>query len=61
MFIDSNHSGNKSTRRSRTMFMIYMYMTLINCYSKKQSTKETLVFGTEFVSMKVGVETLKAI
>ena len=34
MFIDSNHAGNKQTRRSRTGFMIYMNMSLINWYSK---------------------------
>ena len=30
MFIDSNHAGNKQTRRYRTGFMIYMNMSLIN-------------------------------
>ena len=50
MFIDSHHASNK-----------YMNMSLINWYSKKQSTLETSVFGAEFVAMKVGVETLHAI
>ena len=61
MFIDSNYSGNKQTRRSRTGFMIHMNMSLINWYSKKQSTIETSVFGTEFVAMNISVETLYAI
>ena len=55
MFVDSDHAGDKQTKRSRTRFVIYMNM------SKKQSTTETLVFGTEFVAMKVGVEILHAI
>ena len=61
MFIGSNHVGNKQTRRSRTGFMIYMNMSLINWYSKRQSTIETLVLGAEFVDMKVRIETLWAI
>ena len=61
MFIDSNHAGNKQARMLRTRFMINMNMSLINWYSKKQSTIETTVFGTGFAAMKVGVETLHAI
>ena len=61
MLIDSNHAGNKWTRRYRTMFMIYMNMSFINWYSKKQSTIETSVLGMEFVVMKVRIEALWAI
>ena len=53
MLADSNHADNKWTRRSRTRFMVYMNISLINWYSIKQSTIETLVFGVEFVAMKV--------
>ena len=35
-----------------------IYEHVINWYSKKQSTIETSVFGTEFVAMKDGVDTL---
>ena len=45
MFVDSNHAGNKQTRRSRTRFMFYMNMSLVNCYSNKQSTIETSVLA----------------
>ena len=38
-----------------------MNMSLIDWYSKKQSTKETSVFGTEFVAKKIRVDTLYAI
>ena len=46
--------------QSRTRFVIHMNMSLVNWYSKKQSTIETSVFKAEFVVMKVGVETLHA-
>ena len=52
MFIDSNHAGIKGTRRSRTGFMIYIKMSLINLYFKKQSTIKTSVFGAAFVASK---------
>ena len=58
MFIDSNHAGDKWTRLSRTGLMIYMIMAIINWYSERHSTIETSEFGTEFVAMKDGIETL---
>ena len=61
LFVDSDHAGDKATRRSRTGFMIFMNMALINFISKKQATIESAVFGAEFVAMKHGVETLRGI
>ena len=61
MFVDSDHAGEKRTRRSRTGFLIYLNMAPIAWYSKRQSTIETSVFGAEFVAMKVGMETLRGI
>ena len=61
IFIDSNHAGNKQTRRLRSRFRIYMNILLTKWYSKEQSIIETSVFGAEFVTMKVRVETLYAI
>ena len=58
MIVDSNRAGDKQPRRSGIGFMIDMSMSLINWYSKRQFTIETSVFGTEFVAMKVEVETL---
>ena len=58
IMVDSDHAGDKSTRRSRTVFVIFMNMSLINWLSKRQPTVETAVFGAEFVAMKHGVETL---
>jgi hypothetical protein len=61
MFVDSDHAGDKETRRSRTGFIIYLNMAPITWFSKKQSTIETSVFGAEFVAMKQGMETLRGI
>ena len=57
MFVDSDHAGEKSDRRSRTGFMIFMNMEMINWHTKKQDTVE----GAEFVDMKQGAEALRGI
>jgi hypothetical protein len=61
MFVDSAHAGEKRTRQSRTGFLIYVNMALIDWVSKKQPTIETSVFGAEFVAMKHGIEKLRGL
>ena len=61
MMVDSDHAGDKMTRRSRTGFLIFCNLAPIIWISKKQSTIETSVFGAEFVAMKHGVETLRGL
>ncbi|KAI2510101.1 Reverse transcriptase (RNA-dependent DNA polymerase) [Fragilaria crotonensis] len=61
LFVDSDHAGDQRTRRSRTGFLIYLNMSPIVWYSKKQATIETSVFGAEFVAMKHGMETLRGL
>eukprot|EP00804_Cyclotella_cryptica_P004574 CCRYP_006921-RA/>CCRYP_006921-RA protein AED:0.18 eAED:0.18 QI:0/-1/0/1/-1/0/1/0/109 len=58
MFVDSNHAGEKVSRRSRTGFVIFLNYGMIDWLSKKQSTVETSVFGMEFCAMKHGIEKL---
>ena len=38
MFVDSDHAGDKSDCRSRTGFMIFMNMAMINWHTKNQAT-----------------------
>ena len=61
MFVDADHAGDKLTRRSRTGFLIYMNMAPIVWFSKKQSTIETSAFGSEFIAMKQGMESLRGL
>eukprot|EP00804_Cyclotella_cryptica_P013947 CCRYP_002465-RA/>CCRYP_002465-RA protein AED:0.03 eAED:0.04 QI:0/0/0/0.83/0.6/0.5/6/0/916 len=61
MFVDSNHAGDKVSRRSRTGFVIFLNYCMIDWLSKKQSMVETSVFGTEFCAMKHGIENLRDI
>ena len=61
MWVDSDHAGDKITRRSRTGYFIFLNTALINWLGKKQATIEGSVFGAEFVAMKTGVEALRGI
>ena len=58
---DSDHAGEKLTRRSRSGHFIFINTALIQWLSKRQPTIETSVFGAEFVSMKILMETLRGI
>jgi hypothetical protein len=55
-FIDSDHAGDKVTRRSRTGILVFLNRAPIVWISKKQNSIETSSFGSEFTAMKQGVE-----
>ena len=61
MYVDADHAGDKRVRRSRTGFFIYVNSALVKWLSRKQATIETSVFGSEFVAMKQGVETIRGL
>jgi hypothetical protein len=61
MMVDSDHAGEKRTRRSRTGFIIFCNLAPIIWLSKQQATIETSVFGAEFVAMKHGIKTLRGL
>ena len=61
MYVDSNHADKKRTRRLRTGFFVFINSALIQWLSNTQATIETLVFGTEFVAMKLGMELLRGL
>ena len=60
-FIDSDHAGNKVTRRSRTGVLVFLNRAPIIWYSKKQGSIETSSFGSEFSAMKTGVEIIEGL
>jgi hypothetical protein len=58
LFVDSDHAGEKFTRRSRTGFVVsYLNMSRVVWFSKRHPTVESSVFGAEVVAMKNGIET----
>jgi hypothetical protein len=61
MYADSNHAGEKRTRRLCTGFFVFINSALVQWLSKKQARIETSVFGAEFVAMKLGMESLRGL
>jgi hypothetical protein len=61
LFVDSDHAGKQFTRRSMTGFVIYLNMSPIFCFSKRQPTVESSVFGAEFVVMNNGIDTCRGL
>ena len=55
-FVDSDHAGDISTRRSRTGYAIFLNSSPIYWFSKKQTGVETSSFGSEFMAMKLACE-----
>ena len=60
-FVDSDHAGNKVTRRSHTGLIIYINMAPIVWLSKKQNTVEASTFGSEFIAMRAAVEQIDSL
>jgi hypothetical protein len=61
LFVDSDHAGEKFTRRSRIGIFIYLNMAPIVWFSKRQPTVESSVFGAEFFAMKNCIETCRGL
>ena len=55
-FIDANHAGNQSDRRSQTGVLIFINKAPIHWFSKRQPTVEASTFGAEFCAMKTAIE-----
>ena len=55
-FVDSDHAGDRITRRSQTGIIIYCNSAPIIWYSKRQSTVESSTFGAEFVALRIATE-----
>jgi len=61
LYVDSDHAGEKRTRRLCMGFFVFMNTALVQWFSKQQATIETSVFGAEFVAMKIGMESLRGL
>ena len=60
-FVDADHAGELTTRRSQTGILIYGNMAPLIWFSKRQNTVEASTFGSEFVAMRILVEMLIAL
>jgi hypothetical protein len=60
-FVDSDHAGNRVTRRSHTGVLIFLNRAPIIWFSKAQNTVETSTFGSEFVAMRIATEIIETL
>ena len=59
--VNSDHAGDKETRRLRTGSLKFCNMSLHDWLSKKQPMIDTSVFGADFVALKHVMEALRGI
>ena len=55
-FVDSDHAGDRLTRRSQTGILLFCNSAPIIWYSKRQNTCESSTFGAEFVALRIASE-----
>ena len=60
-FVDSDHAGDKSSRRSQTGILIFCNRAPIIAYSKKQNSVECSTYGSELVAMRQAIDLVKAL
>ena len=51
-FVDANHAGNKVTRRSQTVILLFANKACITWYSKRQNSIEDGTFGSDFIALR---------
>ena len=61
LFVESDHAEDTVTRRFRSGHFIFVTVACVVWYSKKQNTVETSVFGAKFMSMKIGMESVRGL
>ena len=60
-FVDANHAGDQSDRKSQTGVLIFINRSPIHWYSKTQNTVEASTFGAEFCAMRTAVEMVESL
>ena len=61
LFVDADYAGDGANRRSRTGFFIFINSAPIVWFSKRQTRIENSVFGSEFIAMRTGLETVQGL
>ena len=60
-FVDSDHAGDKNTRRSQTGILIFCNRAPIIAYSKRQNSVECSTYGSELVAMRQAIDLVKGL
>ena len=60
-FFDSDHVGNRVSHCSHTVIMIYLNMTPIVWYSKRQNTVKTNIFSAELIALRIATDLIESL
>ena len=60
-FVDSDHAGDKMTRRSQTGILIFCNRAPIISYSKRQNSVECSTYGSELVAMRQAIDLVRGL
>jgi hypothetical protein len=60
-FVDSDHAGDKVTRRSQTGILIFLNRAPVIAYSKRQNSVESSTYGSELVAMRQAIELVRSL
>jgi hypothetical protein len=60
-YVDADHAGCKTTRRSHTGVLIYVNCAPIVWFSKRQNTVESSTFGSEYIALKTAVDLIESL
>ena len=60
-YVDADYAGDSITCRSRTGFLVYFNCTPVYWISKKHTSVDTRLFGSEFITMKNCTEYIRGL
>jgi hypothetical protein len=60
-FVDADHAGCRVTRRSYAGVIIFVNRAPILWYSKRQNAVESSTFGSEFVAMRIAIDSIEGL
>ena len=60
-FVDSDHAGNRVTRRSHTGALLMINSAPVTWLSRKQTVVESSTFGAEFIALKTALDLVEAL
>jgi hypothetical protein len=60
-FVDADHAGNVVTCRSHTGIIIFLNMSPISWYSKRQNTVESSTYSSKYIALKTATEQIQAL
>jgi hypothetical protein len=60
-FVDSDHAGDKTSRRSQTGILLFCNSAPVISYSKRQNSVEGSTYGSELVALQQAIDLIKSL